>query len=60
VDYFYFIFIESLLRKMGEPKEQLLTGTQKNERAQVRQLFISRSKMGVLYIVVIPGCAPQK
>jgi len=44
---------------MGEPKEQLQTGIEKNERAQARWWYTSRTKMGVLYIVVVPGCASQ-
>jgi hypothetical protein len=58
VDYFYLIFRGSLSRKMSESEEQLPVRTEINERAQVGQLYISRTEMGNLY-VVIPGRAPQ-
>jgi hypothetical protein len=42
---------------MSESEELLPVGIEISERAQVRQLYISRTKMGILYFV-IPGCAP--
>jgi hypothetical protein len=50
-DYFYFIFRESLLRKMSESEEELPVGIENNKRARVRQLYISRTEMGNLYVV---------
>lgn len=55
-----FFFKDCLLSKMAKSQKQLLTVCKTNERTQVRCWYMSRSKMGMLYHVFIPGHAPQK